>query len=133
MKVALRDDDACYFTAPETLERLQRGPEVSAGSYIDARRRLELIRRSARSLFTTVDLLVTPTTPIPPPTIQESRRSPPLPIRNTGRFNTFGLPAISIPCGFTSTGLPIGLQIIGPHWGEVKVLALAAAYCGGRS
>jgi len=38
------------------------------------------------------------------------------------------LPAISIPCGFTDAGLPIGLQIVGPHWGEAKVLQLAYAY-----
>lgn len=102
---------------------------MTAAAYITARRRLELTRRSAGRMFANVDLLVTPTTPIPPPTIAESRRrSLPLPIRNTGRFNSFGLPAISVPCGFTSTGLPIGLQIVGPHWGEANILALANAY-----
>jgi aspartyl-tRNA(Asn)/glutamyl-tRNA(Gln) amidotransferase subunit A len=38
------------------------------------------------------------------------------------------LPAISVPCGFTEGGLPIGLQIIGPHWGEAVVLQVAHAY-----
>jgi aspartyl-tRNA(Asn)/glutamyl-tRNA(Gln) amidotransferase subunit A len=49
-------------------------------------------------------------------------------LRNTRPANVWGLPAISIPCGFTKTGLPIGLQIIGPHEGEAKVLRLAHAY-----
>ena len=49
-------------------------------------------------------------------------------IRNTLPFNVFGIPAISVPCGFTRLGLPIGLQIIGPRLGEARVLALADAY-----
>ena len=40
----------------------------------------------------------------------------------------FGLPAISVPCGFTGGRLPIGLQIVGPHFGEARVLAVARAY-----
>jgi Asp-tRNA(Asn)/Glu-tRNA(Gln) amidotransferase A subunit family amidase len=46
-------------------------------------------------------------------------------IRHTGRFNVYGLPAISVPCG---SGLPIGLQLIGAPWAEGTVLAVAHAY-----
>ena len=49
-------------------------------------------------------------------------------LRNTRPFNVRGLPAISLPCGFTSGGLPIGLQIAGPPGREDRVLALAGAY-----
>ena len=49
-------------------------------------------------------------------------------LRNTRPFNVWGLPAISVPCGFTKSGLPIGLQIAGPHWREDLVLRLAHAY-----
>jgi aspartyl-tRNA(Asn)/glutamyl-tRNA(Gln) amidotransferase subunit A len=49
-------------------------------------------------------------------------------IRNTLPFNVYGIPAISVPCGFTRAGLPIGLQIAGPRLGEAPVLALAHAY-----
>ena len=49
-------------------------------------------------------------------------------LRNTQPFDIFGLPTISVPCGFTRSGLPIGLQISGPPWGEPAVLALAHAY-----
>jgi aspartyl-tRNA(Asn)/glutamyl-tRNA(Gln) amidotransferase subunit A len=49
-------------------------------------------------------------------------------IRNTVPFNALGIPTISIPCGFSRAGLPIGLQISGPRLGETRVLALAHAY-----
>ena len=48
--------------------------------------------------------------------------------RNTRPFNVWGLPAISVPCGFTQSGLPIGLQIAAPPWREDMVLQLAYAY-----
>ena len=49
-------------------------------------------------------------------------------LRNTRPANVWGLPAISLPCGFTNAGLPIGLQIIGAHWAEATVLQLAYEY-----
>ena len=49
-------------------------------------------------------------------------------IRNTGPFNEYGIPSISVPCGFSREGLPIGLQISGRALGELDVLALAHAY-----
>jgi aspartyl-tRNA(Asn)/glutamyl-tRNA(Gln) amidotransferase subunit A len=49
-------------------------------------------------------------------------------LRNTRPLNALGLPTISIPCGFTGAGLPIGMQITGPAWGEASVLRLAHAY-----
>jgi len=80
-------------------------------------------------------LLVTPTTPIPAPAIAELKATPDALrpaelklLRNTRPFNVWGLPAISVPCGFTQSGLPIGLQIAGPHWREDLVLRLAHAY-----
>jgi aspartyl-tRNA(Asn)/glutamyl-tRNA(Gln) amidotransferase subunit A len=49
-------------------------------------------------------------------------------LENTGQFNVYGIPAISVPCGFSSAGLPIGLMIAGPRFSEARVLALAHAY-----
>ncbi len=49
-------------------------------------------------------------------------------LRNTRPFNVVGLPTISVPCGFTKEGLPIGVQITGPRGGEATVLRLAYAY-----
>ncbi len=49
-------------------------------------------------------------------------------LRNTQPFDIYGLPSISVPCGFSRSGLPIGLEISGPRLGETQVLALAQAY-----
>ena len=78
------------------------------------------------SIFADVDVLVTPTVPNPPHRIGDM--APGGPFKNMNPFNTYGLPAISVPCGFTSDGLPIGLQLIGPHWAEGAVFQLAHAY-----
>ena len=120
---------------PETLRRIRTGASVSVADYIHRRRELDESRRTISAVFENVDLFVTPTTPIPPPTIAELEDNPDvlrpreiLMLRNTRPFNVWGLPAISIPCGFTAEGLPIGLQIIGPHWREDWVFRLAHAY-----
>lgn len=120
---------------PETLRRIRQGENISAAEYIQRRRELEAARRSIADVFAEVDLLLTPTTPIPAPKIADLKASPEalrpaelVLLRNTRPFNVWGLPAISIPCGFTQSGLPIGLQIAGPHWREDMVLRLAHAY-----
>src|SRR6201997_114263 len=120
---------------PETLRRLRTGEKVTAAEYIDKRRQLKWARRSIRKVFCDVDLLVTPTTPMPAPSIADLKanadalRPAELKLlRNTRPFNVWGLPTISLPCGFTQAGLPIGLQISAPHWREDLVLRLAYAY-----
>jgi aspartyl-tRNA(Asn)/glutamyl-tRNA(Gln) amidotransferase subunit A len=120
---------------PETLRRIRKGESISAAQYIQSRRELEMERRRARDFFAHVDLLVTPTTPAPAPGIAELKKDPEalrptelILLRNTRPFNVWGLPAISLPCGFTKSGLPIGLQIAGPPWREDLVLRLASAY-----
>jgi aspartyl-tRNA(Asn)/glutamyl-tRNA(Gln) amidotransferase subunit A len=120
---------------PETVRRIRSGENVSAAEYIQQLRDLERVRRSIRSIFADIDLLVTPTTPMPAPSISELKANPEALrpaelrlLRNTRPFNVWGLPAISVPCGFTQSGLPIGLQIAGPPWREDLVLQLAYAY-----
>ena len=119
----------------ETLRRIRTGEKITAAGYIEQRRELEWARRNIGAVFAEVDLLVAPTTPMPAPSIQELKSSPDALrpaelklLRNTRPFNVWGLPAISLPCGFTQAGLPIGLQIAGPHWREDLVLRLAHAY-----
>jgi len=119
----------------ETLRRIRTGEKISTADYIRQRSELEETRRTIRDVFSTVDLLVTPTTPITAPEIAELKASPDALrpaelklLRNTRPFNVWGLPAISIPCGFTQSGLPIGLQIAGPPWREDLVLRLAHVY-----
>jgi aspartyl-tRNA(Asn)/glutamyl-tRNA(Gln) amidotransferase subunit A len=120
---------------PETLKRIRAGAEISVADYINARRQLDQYRRSISKIFETVDLLVTATTPVPPLTISELladldhlRAKEVLSSPNTRPFNLLGLPAVSIPCGFTGKGLPIGMQIIGRPDDEATVLRLARAY-----
>jgi aspartyl-tRNA(Asn)/glutamyl-tRNA(Gln) amidotransferase subunit A len=118
---------------PVTLERLQAAGRVPAATYINVRRELELVRAAISQVFADVDLLVTPTTARLPEPI-ESAQNPAQAsgaepsVRNTAPFNLYGIPSISIPCGFSGAGLPIGLQISGPRLGEVPMLALAHAY-----
>ena len=133
---------APYFTKtpdryqPMTRRRLEAGSRVTAAAYIEGRRELDRLRRAVVSVFGSVDLLVTPTTPMLPTTVAEALNDPGTPpaggvapsLRNTQPFDIYGLPCISLPCGFSRTGLPIGLSISGPPLAERDVLALAQAY-----
>jgi aspartyl-tRNA(Asn)/glutamyl-tRNA(Gln) amidotransferase subunit A len=114
-------------------ERLQQATALDVVAYIEARQELDRVRRSVHDVFAKVDLLITPTTPVLPITINEALEMSPSPagerwLWNTRPFNSFGLPAISIPCGFTHAGLPIGLQIAGPNFGEASLLSFAYAF-----
>ena len=119
---------------PFTRARIETGAKITTASYIQGRRELDRLRHAVQETFTTADLLITPTTPVPPATIEDAKldipptTGVPSSLRNTAPFDIYGLPTISIPCGFTSSGLPIGIQISGPHLGELQVLALAHAY-----
>ena len=128
-----------YFTsAPELYkpwirERLKQAAAVDTVAYIQARQELERLRRSIGDVFERVDFIVTPTTPVPPITISEAMTMSPAPagelwLRNTRPFNAYGFPTISIPCGFTRAGLPIGLQIAAPNFSEASLLSFAYAF-----
>jgi aspartyl-tRNA(Asn)/glutamyl-tRNA(Gln) amidotransferase subunit A len=118
----------------QTLKRIQAGADITASTYIQARHQLEQVRRSVAQVFENVDLLITPTTCVPPFAIGDLadpntlREKELLMLRNTRPFNMLGLPTVSVPCGFTRDGLPIGMQITGPSGGEATVLRLALAY-----
>ena len=83
-------------------------------------------------MFEDVDILVTPTLVRLPVSVEAALASPleatTILLRNTGPFNAYGIPAVSVPCGLSRGGLPIGLQLCGRALGEVDVLALAHAY-----
>ncbi len=90
--------------------------------YIEQRRRMQIARNTIDDVFADVDVLVAPTCMVAAEDdrsgARESRAASASLIRNTLPFNVFGIPAISVPCGFTRAGLPIGMQIIGPRLGE---------------
>jgi aspartyl-tRNA(Asn)/glutamyl-tRNA(Gln) amidotransferase subunit A len=120
---------------PETLRRIRAGSEVTMPQCVQAYRELLQQRRHVLQKFERVDLILTPTTPVLSPTLAELQAVPSdlrgkelVMLRNTRPFNVYGLPAISLTCGFSKTGLPIGLQIAGAPGADGLVLALAHAY-----
>jgi aspartyl-tRNA(Asn)/glutamyl-tRNA(Gln) amidotransferase subunit A len=116
---------------------LEFGHKLLAVDYfrgVDARRK---IISEFESVFEKVDVILAPSTPITAPRVGETE------VRVTGEretatraellrltrpANITGMPAISVPCGFTREGLPVGLQLLGPRWGEARLLAAAFAY-----
>ena len=114
-------------------ERLKQAKTIDTIAYVEARHELDRVRRVIDDVFAEVDFVMTPTTPVPPITIEEALNMSPDPagelwLRNTRPFNAYGVPTISVPCGFTRAGLPIGLQIAGPNSGEARLLSFAYAY-----
>ena len=114
----------------DVIQLLRAGASRDSIDYSAARRTQMIIRRQFEVFFETYDILLTPTTPIAAPPL--GKTDPVEMSRNltkfTGVFNLAGVPALSLACGFTSDGLPIGLQIVGRHWGEAQVLRAAHAY-----
>ncbi len=114
---------------PITRDRMiQLGANMKAPVYAAALRQTNLLRREITKTFSNVDLLITPTMPHPAESLAHSSDFDKVGLQNTSPFDVFGLPTISVPCGFTKAGLPIGLQISGAPFAESTVLALAHAY-----
>jgi len=116
----------------ETLRRIKTGEKISAEDYHRQLAELKAQRARIHDVFETIDVIVTPTTPIPAPKIDDLEKNPEqlrphelILLRNTRPFNVWGLPTVSIPCGLTSAGLPIGLQIAGPPGREDVLLQFA--------
>jgi aspartyl-tRNA(Asn)/glutamyl-tRNA(Gln) amidotransferase subunit A len=120
---------------PATLARVQSGAHINATDALHAGRDLLASRHAIREIFDDVDVLLTPTVPIPPPAIAALREHPEtlraqelMMLRNTRPFNVWGIPTISIPCGFTREGLPIGLQLAAAPWRGIVLLQAAFAF-----
>jgi aspartyl-tRNA(Asn)/glutamyl-tRNA(Gln) amidotransferase subunit A len=120
---------------PATLARIQSGAHISATDALQASRDLQASRQAIQEIFHEVDVLLTPTVPIPPPLIADLREHPEnlrpqelLMLRNTRPFNVWGIPTITVPCGFTKDGLPIGLQLASAPWRGIVLLQAAQAY-----
>lgn len=120
-----------------TRDLMIRGNDVKPDVYAQARRDTDVVRREIKKVFTQVDVLVTPTMKAPPATIASSLNTvaptgPRIPgggdVGTPGIFDVYGIPAITVPCGFTSSGLPIGLQISSAPFAEPAALAVAHAY-----
>jgi aspartyl-tRNA(Asn)/glutamyl-tRNA(Gln) amidotransferase subunit A len=117
-------------------DRFDQALNVSALDYLrasDARRK---VLEDFDAAFESVDALIAPATPIPAPKLgqqkvtinghEETVRSALVRISRPANFT--GHPAIAFPCGFTKSGLPIGIQLIGRHWDEAGILTIAREY-----
>ena len=122
-------EHADWFGA-DVFQRLQAGAGLSSSEYSLARRKQVEGRRRFELFFEKFDILLLPTTPIPAPLIEETGaiEAARQLTRFTAPFNLTGLPALTLPCGFTKMGLPVGLQIITKHWAEAKVLQAGYAF-----
>jgi aspartyl-tRNA(Asn)/glutamyl-tRNA(Gln) amidotransferase subunit A len=115
--------------------RLEQGASIRAVDYLHALDARETILQDFDVAFQHVDAIIAPATPIPAPPLAQDRitihgeeetvRSALVRMNRPANFT--GHPAISIPCGLTKSGLPIGLQLIARHWNESTLLQIAAA------
>jgi aspartyl-tRNA(Asn)/glutamyl-tRNA(Gln) amidotransferase subunit A len=126
-----------HVLQPAVRARLEVGLHVSAYDYLQASRlRARLARSFIRDVFPDADLLVMPTIPEPAPALDAVKAgSTEEIVRRMGRFsrltrpwNALGLPALSVPCGFSATGLPLGLTVVGRPFDEATVLRAGHAY-----
>ncbi len=120
---------------PIVRERMVDGFDVSAVEYLEARRFRDSLQRDTAAAMTDIDALLVPTTPFAAPVLEDCDDQGPeywrvnsMCLRNTAAANLLGLCSISLPCGVTDEGLPIGLMLIGRPYEEARLLRLARAY-----
>jgi len=119
---------------PIVSERMLDGRDTLATDYLRQIQERNQLRRKALIALENIDFLITPTTPFTAPILEEIDRDGVyfpvngLCLRNTIAVNLLDLCAVSLPCGFTRAGLPIGLQLIGKPHDEARLLRLARAF-----
>jgi aspartyl-tRNA(Asn)/glutamyl-tRNA(Gln) amidotransferase subunit A len=121
---------------PQVLMRLQNGLAIPGVSYLEALRWRGPALAAHLAAISDVDAMIAPVSPVPAPTIAESDvgNGPDAEavIQRLTRFtrpiNYLGLPALSIPTGFTRTGLPVGMQLVGRSFDEAMLLRIGAAF-----
>lgn len=120
----------------EVKRRIMLGTYVLSAGYYDAyylkaQKVRTLLRQDFANAFATCDAVLTPTTPTPAFKFGDKVDDPLAMYLNdiyTVTANLAGVPGISVPCGISIEGLPIGMQLLGPHWSEANLLRLAHAY-----
>jgi aspartyl-tRNA(Asn)/glutamyl-tRNA(Gln) amidotransferase subunit A len=133
--------DDVYSTSPElftpeTRANLRLGQNILAKDYLHAQRYRELLGRSFAAAFKSIDILATPTITLLATRIEEDevvirgeRKSTHLSmLHNTEPLDLTGLPALSVPCGFSASGLPVGLQLIGRPFDESRILRVGHSF-----
>jgi aspartyl-tRNA(Asn)/glutamyl-tRNA(Gln) amidotransferase subunit A len=125
----IRANGSGYATASRAY--LTAGAGTTATDYLIAQRIRRTGRRQFRELFATVDIVVTPTTTTPAPmlaALDPYDLAGTAGCYHTGYWSALGLPALSVPIGFTAQGLPLGMQIAGHRHADHLVLAAGHAY-----
>jgi aspartyl-tRNA(Asn)/glutamyl-tRNA(Gln) amidotransferase subunit A len=114
----------------DVLQRLRAGQQIGGMETAHARRAAVEIRHEWVEMLGDDSLILTPTTPIAAPARegQDAVAAAARLTTNTSPFNLTGFPAVSVPCGFTRAGLPIGLQLAAAPWREALLLRAARAY-----
>jgi aspartyl-tRNA(Asn)/glutamyl-tRNA(Gln) amidotransferase subunit A len=115
----------------DVFDRIAVGRDVSGMEYARAMRFREEWRRRVAELFREVDVLAAPTTPFTAPPVGgvgDMGRTSNRINRNNFPWSLAGVPALSLPCGFDRAGLPFGLQLVGPRWGEARLMAAGKAF-----
>jgi aspartyl-tRNA(Asn)/glutamyl-tRNA(Gln) amidotransferase subunit A len=120
--------------SPSVRHRIQSGFNVSAIDYVRAQRARQWFSYKMAESMKKVDVLITPSVPIQTPTIADCTPAPGKTAAGgelaifTGVFDTTGQPSHSIPCGFTTSGMPIGMMITGHPFDESTVLRVGHAF-----
>jgi aspartyl-tRNA(Asn)/glutamyl-tRNA(Gln) amidotransferase subunit A len=115
---------------PQVRERLEAGLATPAPDYVEAQRAAARLRAELSALFTRIDILALPGRERTAPRIDAGGRhlDPLGGPRYTAPLNLAGLPVLTLPCGFDSQGLPIGIQLAGRAWDEGRTLAAGYAF-----
>lgn len=132
--VYARYTDAALF-GPDVWRLIQQGKSIAAHEYVSAQRIRTLFRREFDRLWAELDVLATPTTPMPAPLFEEEfidfdghrEETRAAATRLVRAINFIGEPALSLPCGETQAGLPIGLQLIAAPFAEPRLLEIGSA------
>lgn len=122
---------------PEVRALLEVGETILATDYVDALRVRQLMKQAWQAMFADIDVLLAPSVPAPAVSAEDPfvrwpdgtvEAATDAMVRLSAPANLTGLPAVSVPCGFSSAGLPLGMQIIGRPFDESTILTVARTY-----
>lgn len=114
----------------DTRRRLEMGKQVTGSAFAAALEGMARYQRALDGLFLRVDVVLTPMTAAPPPRIDDAETVSVTAelVRLNHQWSLGHVPALSLPCGFTRTGLPVAIQLAARKWDEASLLRLGAAY-----
>lgn len=133
-RIQLQKQPSLY--GADVRQRLEGAKDIPGYRYVEAQNFRQRFRENLDRLFETVDVLVTPTTPLVATDVGQTKahiRAQEVNIRGhltryTNPWNLSGYPAITLPCGLSSDGLPVGLQVVGSRFSEHKLLSVAKLF-----